>query len=188
MFTTLYPAGFTPQFVGVTEQMFGTLGYKGEAGDLHYDLSASAARNTLDLSMYGSLNGSYGPQTQTSFEFGKLKQEELNANLDLSYPLEVGLASPLTISGGGEYRKEKYTLTAGDVQSYGAGPYAAPQSVYTLVSPGVYTPYTPPIPRKRRASRRARAAMAAPARTRPAAGARPATPPMSISRPIWSKA
>jgi iron complex outermembrane receptor protein len=139
-FTTLYPAGFTPQFVGVTEQMFGTLGYKGDLGDLRYDLSGSLARNTLDLSMYGSLNGSYGPATQTAFKFGKLKQEEQNANLDLSYPLEIGLASPLTLSGGAEYRKEKYTLTAGDVQSYGAGPYAAPQRLYSLVSPGVYTP------------------------------------------------
>ncbi len=116
------------------------MGYKGSAGELNYDLSGTAARNTLDLSMYQSLNGSFGPATQTSFKFGLLKQEELNANLDLSYPLEVGLASPLTISGGGEYRKETYTLTAGDVQSYGAGPYAAPQQLYTLVSPGVYTP------------------------------------------------
>ena len=139
-FSSLYPAGFTPQFVGVTEQMYGTAGYKGDAGGLKYDLSGTLARNTLDLSMYGSLNGSYGPQTQTSFKFGKLKQEELNANLDLSYPLEIGLASPLTISGGAEFRKETYTLTAGDVQSYGAGPYAAPQALYSLVSPGVYVP------------------------------------------------
>jgi len=140
VFTKLYPAGFTPQFVGVTDQKFAVFGYKGDSGDLKYDVSASASGNTLDLSMYGSLNGSYGPQTQTSFEFGKLKQQELNGNLDLSYPVEVGLASPLTISGGAEYRQEKYTLTAGDVQSYGAGPYAAPQKLYSLVAPGVYTP------------------------------------------------
>jgi iron complex outermembrane receptor protein len=138
-FSTLYPAGFTPQFVGVTEQFYGTLGYKGSAGKLTYDLSGSLSRNTLDLSMYGSLNGSYGPATQTSFKFGLLKQEEANANLDLSYPVDIGLASPLTISGGGEFRKETYTLTAGDLQSYGAGPYAAPQQLYSLVSPGVYT-------------------------------------------------
>ncbi len=139
-YTSLYPAGFTPQFVGVTEQLYGTIGYKGDAGDLRYDVSGSMSRNTLGLSMFGSLNGSYGPLTQTSFQFGKLKQEEANANLDLSYPLEIGLASPLTISGGAEYRREKYTLTAGDEQSYGAGPYAAPQQLYSLVAPGVYAP------------------------------------------------
>lgn len=139
VFQSLYPAGFTPQFFGETEQFFGTLGFRGDLGDLHYDLSGTLAKNTLDLSMTQSMNGSYGPQTQTEFEFGLLKQEELNGNLDLSYLLEVGLASPVTLSGGAEYRKEKYTLTAGDEQSYGAGPYAAPQQLYALVSPGVYT-------------------------------------------------
>jgi iron complex outermembrane receptor protein len=138
-FLSLYPAGFTPRFVGVTEEIYGTLGYKGEMlGGLRYDLSGSLSRNTLALSMYNSLSASYGPQSQTNFNFGKLVQEEADANLDLSYPLEVGLASPVTISGGAEYRKETYQQTAGDVQSYGAGPYAV-QQLYTQIAPGVYT-------------------------------------------------
>jgi iron complex outermembrane receptor protein len=137
-FSTLYPAGFTPRFVGEKEQMYGVLGYKGEMGGLTYDVSGTLARNTLTLSMYDSLNASYGPLTQTSFEFGDLIQEELNLNLDLSYPLEVGFASPLTIAGGAEFRKETYQQTAGDPQSYGVGPYAVAQPLYTLVSPGVY--------------------------------------------------
>lgn len=137
-FKSIYPAGFTPQFVGVTEELYGTLGYKGKfANGLTYDLSGSLSRNTLDLSMYQSLNASYGPQSQTAFKFGKITQEEADANLDLSYPLEVGLASPLTLAAGGEFRKETYKLVAGDVQSYGAGPYGT-QPLYDLVSPGVY--------------------------------------------------
>lgn len=150
-FTSLYPAGFTPQFVGETEQIYGVLGYKGDIAGVKFDMSGSLSRNTLDLSMYNSLNGSYGPQSQTSFKFGQLKQEEANANLDLSYPLEIGLASPLTISAGGEYRRETYSLTAGDVQSYGAGPYAAPQTVYVQTAPGVYMPYTPADPKETQA-------------------------------------
>lgn len=138
-FRSIYPAGFTPQFVGVTEEIFGTLGYKGDfSNGLKYDLSGSLSRNTLDLSMYNSLSASYGPQSQTSFAFGKITQEEVDANLDLSYPLEVGFASPLTISGGAEYRKETFKLVAGDPQSYGAGPYAS-EALYDLVAPGVYT-------------------------------------------------
>ena len=139
-FSTLYPAGFTPRFVGEKEQIYGVLGYKGTAGDLTYDVSATLARNTLHLSMYSSLNASFGPTTQTKFDFGDLIQKEFNANLDLTYPLEVGFASPLTISGGAEYRKETYEQTAGDPQSYGAGPYAVAQRLYTLTAvPGVYT-------------------------------------------------
>ncbi len=139
-FASLYPAGFTPRFVGVTEEAFGTLGYKGKtSGGLSYDLSGSLSKNSLGLSMYNSLSPSYGPQSQTKFEFGKISQKELDFNLDLSYPLEVGLASPVTLSGGAEYRKETYESTAGDLQSYGAGPYAQ-QALYALVSPGVYAP------------------------------------------------
>jgi len=66
LFTSLYPAGFTPRFVGKTNQAYGTLGYKGAFGDLTYDLSGTTSRNSLGLSMYNSLNASYGPKTQTS--------------------------------------------------------------------------------------------------------------------------
>ena len=140
LFTSLYPAGFTPRFVGKTDERYATAGYKGTLGDLTYDLSGTYGRNTLDLSMYDSLNASYGPQTQTSFKFGKLIQKETNLNLDLSYPIDIGFASPLTISGGGEWRREEYTQTAGDLQSYGVGPYAIAQQLYVQTAPGVYAP------------------------------------------------
>jgi iron complex outermembrane receptor protein len=137
-FTSLYPAGFTPRFVGVTKQAYGVVGYKGKmASGLTYDISASKAKNTLALSMYSSLNATFGPQSQTAFNFGTLSQKETNANLDLSYPLNVGLAAPLTISGGAEYRKETYGQSAGDLQSYAAGPYSAPQDYYNCTPANV---------------------------------------------------
>ncbi len=137
-FTSLYPAGFTPRFVGVTDQALGVIGLKGEMDSgFTYDVSGSLARQSLDLSMYSSLAPSYGPQTQTSFEFGKLIQREFNLNLDMTYPLEVGFASPLTLSAGAEYRREEYEATEGDPQSYGAGPYAV-QNLYVQTSPGVF--------------------------------------------------
>ena len=136
--SSIYPAGFTPRFVGNSRQEYGTVGYKGGTGAFRYDLSTSLSKNTLDLSMYNSISPSYGAASQTSFQFGKKIQKEFDANLDLSYELEAGLFSPVTISGGAEYRKETYTATAGDVQSYGAGPYAGPHPLYTQTSPGVY--------------------------------------------------
>ena len=136
-FSSLYPAGFTPRFVGETEQMYGVLGYKGESGAFSYDLSGTLAQNKLSLSMYNSLNASFGPATQTAFEFGDLIQKELNLNLDLAYEVEAGLASPITFSAGSEYRRETYEQTAGDAQSYSAGPYAIAQQLYTLQTPAV---------------------------------------------------
>ncbi len=138
-FNQLYPAGFTPRFVGKTQELYGVLGYKGTSGDFSYDLSGTLARNKLSLSMYDSANFSYGPATQTSFDFGDLIQREVNFNADFTYAAEVGLAAPLTISAGGEFRKETYEQTAGDLQSYAAGPYAVAQQLYTQTAPGVYT-------------------------------------------------
>ncbi|MFO1240084.1 MAG: TonB-dependent receptor [Sphingomonadaceae bacterium] len=131
-FRNLYPAGFTPIFVGVINQLWGVAGIKGSMGDLTYDVSVSSSRNTLDLSMYNSLNTAFSPNnpssaapyntaTQTSFDFGRQAQKETNANLDLTYPVEVGFAKPITLSAGFEYRKETYQLTASDFQGYAQG-------------------------------------------------------------------
>lgn len=136
-FGTLYPAGFTPRFVGKTQEAYGVLGYKGTSGAFSYDLSGTLARNKLSLSMYDSANFSYGPATQTSFDFGDLIQKETNFNADFTYAADLGLAAPLTISAGGEFRKETYEQTAGDTQSYAAGPYAIAQQLFTQTAPGV---------------------------------------------------
>jgi iron complex outermembrane receptor protein len=140
--STIYPGGFTPRFVGETEQIYGTIGYKGEANSgLRYDFSVSGSRNTLALSMYDSISPSFGAESQTSFEFGDLIQEEFVANIDLAYGIDAGLASLLTLSGGIEYREETYEATEGDPQSYGVGPYgtAHPLFVETAPGSGVYT-------------------------------------------------
>ncbi len=141
LFTSLYPAGFTPRFIGVTKERWGTVGWKGDLnGGLTWDLSGTLAKNTLTLSMNQSLNASYGPLSQTSFQFGTLSQKERNLNLDMTYPVNAGLFSPITLAWGAEYRKEIYGQSPGDPQSYGAGPYAASQPLFDLVSPGVFTP------------------------------------------------
>jgi len=139
LLSSIYPAGFTPRFVGETKQNYATAGYRGETGSgFRYDFSVSNSRNTLDLSMYNSISPSFGAASQTSFEFGKLIQKEVDAYLDLSYELDAGLASAVTLSGGAEFRRETYEATEGDPQSYGAGPYATPHPLYTQTSPGVY--------------------------------------------------
>ena len=133
-FSTLYPAGFTPRFVGDKSQADGVLGVKGALDSgFTYDISGTMARNSIDLSMYGSLNASFGSGTQTSFELGELIQEELNANIDLTYPTEMGLASPVTLSAGGKYRRETYSQTAGDEQSYAVG-FTVPRYDPTIIS------------------------------------------------------
>ena len=138
-FSTLYPAGFTPRFFGVTSQAYGTIGYKGKLDSgFTYDFSTSISRNSLELSLTNSLNASFGPQSLTAFNAGKLIQTEIDANVDLTYPIEAGFASPITLAGGFEYRRESYQATAGDVQSYAAGPFAV-QRLYDQTGPATFT-------------------------------------------------
>jgi iron complex outermembrane receptor protein len=140
-YKSLYPAGFTPVFVGVVNELYGVGGIKGALDKLTYDLSFSASKNTLGLSMFNSLNTAFSPNnaaapynvaTQTSFNFGRTAQKEINSNLDLTYPLEVGFYKPITLSGGFEYRKEIYQLGVSDFQAYAQGG----ASGYGGVSPG----------------------------------------------------
>lgn len=126
-FNSVYPAGFTPRFYGVTQQFFGAAGYKGtNRWGINYDVSGTTAQNSLALSLKTSLNPSLGPLSPTSFYDGKFIQKENNFNLDLNYPWVVpGLASPVSIAGGLEWRDENYQQLLGDQASYAAGPYAS---------------------------------------------------------------
>jgi len=123
-FTQLFPSGFTPIFSGKIEDVSGTAGYRGKRGDLSYDVSASYGQDRLRYFLDRSVNPSFGPDTVTSFYIGQLKQAETNLNADFSYPLELGMASPLNVAWGAEYRREAYEVGLGDRQSWAAGPYA----------------------------------------------------------------
>jgi iron complex outermembrane recepter protein len=125
-FSSIYPAGFTPRFFGVTQEFFGAIGYKGVTSfGMNYDVSGSTAQNSLAVSLKTSLNPSLGPVSPTSFYDGKFVQKENTFNLDLSYPWTVpGLASPISVAGGFEWHDENYQQLLGDTASYAAGPYA----------------------------------------------------------------
>jgi iron complex outermembrane receptor protein len=120
----MLPNGYTPIFSGKLDDLSGTVGYRGARGDLHYDFSASYGQNQLRYFLDNTINPSFGPDTPTSFYLGKLKQSETNFNADFSYPVELGLASPLNIAWGAEWRREAYEVGLGDRASWDAGPFA----------------------------------------------------------------
>ncbi len=128
---TVYPSGFTPRFYGTTQEVFGTVGYKGTtAYGMTYDVSGTMAQNYLDLSLRHSVNPSLGPQTPTSFYLGKFVQQETNFNFDVTYPWKIDwLTNGLNVAAGLEWRNENYQQILGDPASYAAGPYTS-QSLY----------------------------------------------------------
>ncbi|QDC39300.1 MULTISPECIES: TonB-dependent siderophore receptor [Sphingobium] len=121
----IFPNGFTPRFRSTNTDISAVGGYKGEIGGLHYDASIGYGQNRIKYYISDTFNPSLGPDSPTDFYDGSLEQRELNANLDLSYPLEIGLASPLNIAGGFEYRRESFLIGAGDAASYTQGIYAS---------------------------------------------------------------
>ena len=124
-FVSVYPAGFTPRFYGTTQEFFGAVGYKGvNRWGMNFDLSGTTAQNSLAVSLKNSRNPSLGPLSPTSFDDGKFVQRESNFNFDVSYPWKLaGLASPLTVAAGLEWRRENYQQLLGDPASFAAGPY-----------------------------------------------------------------
>ena len=125
VFNEAFPGGFTPRFGAEVIDASLVAGVRGEAAGVRYDVSGGVGHSDADFFIFNTVNGSLGPDSPTSFDPGDYTQTEYNFNVDVSYPLDVpGLASPLNIAGGYEYRIEEFELTAGDVASYIEGPYA----------------------------------------------------------------
>lgn len=135
-FHDIYPYGYTPRFRAKITDISGTAGVKGALDmGLTYDFSASYGQSRVEYRMGTSLNLSMGPDSPTSFYMGSLEERETNFNADFSYPLELGLASPITIAFGAEHRHEAYEIGIGDPASYAVGVY----NVQQLSNGGVAT-------------------------------------------------
>lgn len=124
---SLYPSGFTPQFGGDVTDMSGVLGLRGDLdNELSYDLSVSYGENEIAYTLANTMNPALGPATPTSFRPGDLINEEFALNAGFSFPVDVGLASPLSIAFGAEYREETYEIVEGEPLSYDVGTWSSP--------------------------------------------------------------
>src|SRR3546814_10312109 len=65
----------------------------------------------------GSMAADFG-DTPTEFHNGDFKSSQFTNTLDVTYPIEIGVAEPMTLAGGLEWRRDMYGITAGDPASY----------------------------------------------------------------------
>jgi len=114
----IYPDGFLPEIHNISKDRSLVAGVKGHAGDWNWDLSYNYGYNRLDFHTRNTLNASLGPTSPTSFYDGALETTQNIVNLDISRPLELGLAYPATLSFGIEARKEKWNQSPGEYGSY----------------------------------------------------------------------
>jgi iron complex outermembrane recepter protein len=115
----IYPNGFLPLIEPRVADTAMTFGGRGQLASWYYDLSAGYGRNKFAFYITNTLNASLGPtQNQTRFYAGTLGDEQVTANLDLSKQYQVGLAGPLNVAVGAEYRKDSFDQHAGEPNSY----------------------------------------------------------------------
>ena len=122
-FVGLTPDGFLPLIDTDLQDWAGTVGVRGDVMGWKGDLSAGYGHNQFFYTIRDSLNTSFGPASQNVFDAGGLEFGQWLANLDFSKQFEVGLASPLSIAVGAEYRNENFKITPGELQSYALGPF-----------------------------------------------------------------
>lgn len=123
---SIYPNGFLPIIQTKSKDMTVTGGFKGSLADWATSLTASYGKNTIDYATLHTVNASYGIQSKTSFYDGSVSYDQFVTNLDLSHDYSLGANSDVTAAAGAEYRREGYSIGAGEPESYLLGPIAAP--------------------------------------------------------------
>ena len=119
----IYPGGFTPRFGSKTRDYSFAAGLKGAATDnLTWDVSASLGNDRIGYFLDDSINLSLGSSSQTDFDNGGRIQEEQGFNADFVYQWQTALASPVNIGFGAEYRREEFSVFAGEEASWVLGP------------------------------------------------------------------
>ena len=117
--TEIYPDGFLPEIntdIGDTSLALG-LAWTHETTDLNVDVSVNHGLNTFDFFVSNSLNASYGASSPTAADAGGFGLTQTAFNLDLTYPLQYQ-SSLVNLAGGIEFRREGYSIHAGEPLSW----------------------------------------------------------------------
>ena len=122
----IYPNGFLPLINNVSTDKHLGFGVRGTtANGTSVDVSYTYGSNELTFDILNTLNRSLGPTSPTEFYAGSLGVEQDVFNVDLSNQLDWGLAYPVTLSYGVEWRQDSFTQGPGEPLSYALGTFAS---------------------------------------------------------------
>jgi iron complex outermembrane recepter protein len=121
------PFGFDPR-EGDDEIDWGlTAGFKGTFAEWNWDVSSTYGRDhhnvyTLDSGNPG-IYDTTGVLTPNDYYDGSMVATQWTNNVDLNRDFDVGLAGPLNVAFGAEFRRDMYQIGAGEPEAYlGGGP------------------------------------------------------------------
>ncbi|KOR46027.1 ligand-gated channel [Xanthomonas oryzae] len=116
---SIYPQGFLPEIQTYAKDRSLVAGVRGStASGWDWDASYSYGDNRIDFHTRNTLNVSLGPTSPTSFYDGALETTQNIVNLDVKRGFDWGLAYPVTVAFGAEYRNETWNQSPGEVGSY----------------------------------------------------------------------
>lgn len=122
--TQIYPDGFYPLNNTAETDFQVQGGARGNIGGTHWDLSTSYGRDHVRQYSDLTINPSLGPSSPTKFDnLATYQFEQWVTNLDLTHGFEVGLPEPIQVSGGLEYRVDRFSTFAGNPLGYANGGY-----------------------------------------------------------------
>jgi iron complex outermembrane receptor protein len=133
---SIHPDGFLPKIQpDVTDYSLG-FGQRWEMGEWNMDASLVYGYNEMMFTIVDTLNRSLGAASKTSFDAGGYDHEQVVFNVSGVRTFEVaGLASPLNLAMGVEARRDAYSITAGEPDSWRNGGVRLP-----LGTPGCTAP------------------------------------------------
>ena len=123
---SIHPDGFLPEIRNKSEDRAFVAGIRGQAGDFNVDLSYNYGQNHLSFDVQNSLNRSMGEASPTDFYAGALEVTQNVLNLDVNRQFDWGLAYPVTLAFGVEWRGEKFNEGPGEPASYINGGVVSP--------------------------------------------------------------
>ncbi|PJK12503.1 TonB-dependent receptor [Lysobacteraceae bacterium NML120232] len=116
---SIYPDGYLPTIHNISKDRAAVIGTRGVFGnDWDWDFSYSYGHNQLLFHTRNTLNASLGASSPRAFYAGMLETTQNVANLDFRKGIEIGLASPLNIAFGLEYRYDKWNQSPGEYGAY----------------------------------------------------------------------
>jgi iron complex outermembrane recepter protein len=119
-----YPFGFNPQEASHEDDFQFNVGVKGTVASWNWDVNAGYGGDRVEISTINTF--SFQPQllgvaSPANFYDGFLQSRQFTSTLDINRDFDVGMAGPMNVAFGGEFRRETYTIGAGVPYSYEGG-------------------------------------------------------------------
>lgn len=117
----LYPDGFLPFVNTRSTDYSAALGLRGDLSGWKWDLSSVYGGNRIAYRTENTLNATLGTASPTRFYNGRYGNSQWTTDLTLSNAFDAGLAAPISVAAGAEYRRDGYRIGAGELASYQYG-------------------------------------------------------------------